>query len=210
MSTDTVRPSPQGTRSCSGLRPPSMKATWCVWWWVWWRVVQAFPLNSMTTVFLHIYLPLITRILHQSTDQSHDRRFENQRIIGDKTMVPVQKDKVIHRMTSNIHHQAGNNTERPAAILLFIQRNKYGWFEESQSMMKAIWHPESASISPQAQKQQSVSLWKITCSRNSLDTKMGDACKKKKALFNILYIFNCITDSRPTISYSLKEEDAER
>lgn len=33
---------------------------------------------------------------------------------------------------------------------------------------------------------------------------------KKMALYNILYIFNCITDSRPTISYSLKEEDAER
>lgn len=141
-----------------GSAPPSVKATWCVWWWVWWRVVQAFPLNSMTTVFLYIYLPLITRILHQSTDQSHDCRFEDQRIIGDNTIVPVQKDEVIHRMTTNIHHQAGNNTERPAAILLFIQRNKYGWFEESQSMMKAIWHPESASISPQALKQQSVSL----------------------------------------------------
>lgn len=78
-------------------------------------------------------------------------------------------------------------------------------------MMKAIWHPESASISPQAQKQQSVSLpMKDNLLQEQSGHKNGRCMQKKMALYNILYIFNCITDSRPTISYSLKEEDAER
>lgn len=79
-------------------------------------------------------------------------------------------------------------------------------------MMEAIWHPESASISPQAQKQQSVSL---PMKDNLLQEQSGHKkwemhAKKKMALYNILYIFDCFTDSRPTIFYSLKEEDAER
>lgn len=70
------------------------------------------------------------------------------------------KNRIIHRMTRNIHRQAGSDAERLTAISLLIQRNKYKSLEEPQSTMKAIWHldPESASISPQAQKQQSIFL----------------------------------------------------
>lgn len=41
---------------------------------------------------------------------------------------------------------------------------------------------------------------------------MGDAGKKKKeekALYYILFILNCFTDSTPKIFYSFKEEDTE-
>lgn len=70
------------------------------------------------------------------------------------------KNRIIHRMTRNIHRQAGSDAETLTAILLLIQRNKYKLLEEPQSTMKAIWHldPESASIFPQAQKQQSIFL----------------------------------------------------
>lgn len=95
------------------------------------------------------------------------------------------KDGIIHRMTTSIHRQAVSDTERPAVILLFIQRNKYGQFKESQSMMKAIWHPETASITPQAQKQQSISL---PMKDNLLQEQSGHnngRCmqKKKKKLY---------------------------
>lgn len=94
------------------------------------------------------------------------------------------KDGIIHRMTTSIHRQAVSDTERPAVILLFIQRNKYGWFKESQSMMKAIWHPETASITPQAQKQQSISLpMKDNLLQEQSGHNDGRCMQKKKKLY---------------------------
>lgn len=77
--------------------------------------------------------------------------------------------------------------------------------------MKAIWHPETASITPQAQKQQSISLpMKDNRLQEQSGHNNGRCMQKKKALYYILlYSFNCFTDSTPKIFYGLKKEDAE-
>lgn len=46
-------------------------------------------------------------------------------------------------------------------------------------MMKAIWHQESASISPQAQKKKKNLLYFFK-ERSSHDRIMGEACRRKK------------------------------
>lgn len=117
-----------------------------------------------------------------------------------------------HSQNDNKHPSSGGQQQRGRQLFCYLYREKNmgGLRSRSQWWKQSGTQNLHPSLHRHRSKRAFPFRWKITCSRNSLDTKMGDACKKKMALYNILYIFNCFTDSRPTIFYSLKDEDAER